>query len=97
MQQSFLIIIHYHCEKPTNFTQTTDDNERFVGESSPGHLEDQKGENAGRSSSSGSCGSDSGSSSSGKCSLTLNILYQENLLNSVFFFIKVWFGSIWRT
>jgi len=71
MQQSFLIIIHYHCEKPTNFTQTTDDNERFVGESSPGHLEDQKGENAGRSSSSGSSSSDSGSSSSGKCSIIL--------------------------
>ncbi|PWZ33321.1 hypothetical protein Zm00014a_000503 [Zea mays] len=41
-----------------------DDNERCVGESSPGHLEDQKGENAGRSSSSGSSSSDSGSSSS---------------------------------
>ncbi|CAL4965994.1 unnamed protein product [Urochloa decumbens] len=41
-----------------------DDNERYVGESSPGHLEDQKGETAGRSSSSGSSSSDSGSSSS---------------------------------
>ncbi|CAO2161554.1 unnamed protein product [Urochloa humidicola] len=41
-----------------------DDNERYVGESSPAHLEDQKGETAGRSSSSGSSSSDSGSSSS---------------------------------
>ncbi|KAL6626953.1 hypothetical protein ACP70R_030679 [Stipagrostis hirtigluma subsp. patula] len=41
-----------------------DDNERYVGESSPVHLEDQKGDNAGRSSSSGSSSSDSGSSSS---------------------------------
>ena len=91
MQQSFLIIIHYHCEKPTNFTQTTDDNERFVGESSPGHLEDQKGENAGRSSSSGSSSSDSGSSSSGKCSLFLDIVTRK-LLDSVFFFYNrlVW-------
>ena len=52
---------------------TTDDNERYVGESSPGHLEDQKGETAGRSSSSGSSSSDSGSSSSGKCSPILHI------------------------
>jgi hypothetical protein len=37
-----------------------------VGESSPGHLEDPKGETAGRTSSSGSSSSDSGSSSSGK-------------------------------
>lgn len=43
---------------------TADDNERYVGSSSPVHLEDQKGENAGRSSSSGSSSSDSGSSSS---------------------------------
>jgi hypothetical protein len=41
-----------------------DDNERYVGESSPGHLEDPKGETAGRTSSSGSSSSDSGSSSS---------------------------------
>ncbi|KAG8053021.1 hypothetical protein GUJ93_ZPchr0001g32185 [Zizania palustris] len=43
---------------------TADDNERYVGSSSPVHLEDQKRENAGRSSSSGSSSSDSGSSSS---------------------------------
>ncbi|PWZ10528.1 hypothetical protein Zm00014a_022940 [Zea mays] len=41
-----------------------DDNGRYVGESSPGHLEDQEGENPGRSSSSGSSSSDSGSPSS---------------------------------
>ncbi|XP_047059783.1 transcription factor GTE4-like isoform X2 [Lolium rigidum] len=41
-----------------------DDNGRYVGSSSPAHLEDQKGENAGRSSSSGSSSSESGSSSS---------------------------------
>ncbi|TVU22863.1 hypothetical protein EJB05_32584, partial [Eragrostis curvula] len=42
-----------------------DDNERYMGtSSSPVHLEDNKGENAGRSSSSGSSSSDSGSSSS---------------------------------
>ncbi|XP_003565508.1 transcription factor GTE4 [Brachypodium distachyon] len=41
-----------------------DDNGRYVGSSSPAHLEDQKGENAGRSSSSGSSSSGSGSSSS---------------------------------
>ncbi|XP_039808890.1 transcription factor GTE4-like isoform X1 [Panicum virgatum] len=41
-----------------------DDNERYVGESSPGHLEEPKGETVGRSSSSGSSSSDSGSSSS---------------------------------
>lgn len=41
-----------------------DDNGRYVGSSSPAHLEDQKGETAGRSSSSGSSSSESGSSSS---------------------------------
>ncbi|WVZ72776.1 hypothetical protein U9M48_021185 [Paspalum notatum var. saurae] len=51
-----------HVEPPKE--NTADDNERYVGESSPGHLEDQKGETAGRSSSSGSSSSDSGSSSS---------------------------------
>lgn len=68
-----------------------------MGESSPGHLEDQKGENAGRSSSSGSSSSDSGSSSSGKVFLFEDIVTRK-LLDSVFFFhIIVWFGSIWRT
>ncbi|KAE8812876.1 transcription factor GTE4-like [Hordeum vulgare] len=41
-----------------------DDNGRYVGSSSPAHLEDQKGDNVGRSSSSGSSSSESGSSSS---------------------------------
>ncbi|CAM0880388.1 unnamed protein product [Alopecurus aequalis] len=41
-----------------------DDNGRYVGSSSPAHLEDQKGDHPGRSSSSGSSSSDSGSSSS---------------------------------
>lgn len=41
-----------------------DDNGRYMGSSSPAHLEDQKGDNVGRSSSSGSSSSESGSSSS---------------------------------
>lgn len=48
------------------FSHLSDDNGRYMGSSSPAHLEDQKGDNVGRSSSSGSSSSESGSSSSGK-------------------------------
>uniref|UniRef100_A0A0E0BZ07 Bromo domain-containing protein n=1 Tax=Oryza meridionalis TaxID=40149 RepID=A0A0E0BZ07_9ORYZ len=74
---------------------TADDNERYVGSSSPVHLEDQKGENAGRSSSSGSSSSDSGSSSSGKCSHPLQkfilaaYLFAISSIKDIFIYICI--------